>query len=77
MQRFPELARLYPLMAEAARFAQEKLHANRADFVEGVKERCIQALAQGETLPELPKPPALQPQREIEREREQDHGLEP
>ena len=53
MQRFPELTRLYPLVAEATRFAREKMPdpANRAAFVEQIKERGIQELARGEPLP--------------------------
>lgn len=72
LERFPELMRLYVLVAEAARFAKEKMldPQNRADFVEDIKERGIRELAQGKTLPK----PAVQPEHTIERTRERGRG---
>ena len=51
----PELARLYPLLAEAERFAKAYLRPeNQPEFIEQIKERSLQELARGETLPTLP-----------------------
>lgn len=72
--RFPELIQLYPLVAHAARFAEERLFnaEQRAAFVEAIKERGIRELAQGKTLPKPAIPPEQEPK--IERTRERDYG---
>lgn len=80
MERFPELTRLYPLVAHAVRFANEHLPDadNRAAFIKGIKARGIDALAQGHTLPSLSTSPAPSPGRRQEKsqDRRQERAAE-
>jgi len=76
LQAHPELARLYPLLAEAERFAKAQLRPeNQPEFIEQIKARSLQALAQGETLPTLPN--VAEKASHLDRSRERAAEVEP
>lgn len=67
---YPELARLYPLLAEAEHFAKAYLRPeNQPEFIEQIKKRSLQELARGVPLPMLPTVADPAPGRDRRQER--------